>query len=159
MMILAFTVFYLLGQQPWRNLISFLLDAIIIGFFLVLAMRDFKVNQNKGELRFYHGMTIGFLGFTFMALIYALAYALFVYVISPEFIITYIELAVEDLNSRKAILTESIDQDPDEFMAVQIANVKAITRSQIVLDLFIKRILIGFFLTPVISIVFRTPQR
>lgn len=159
MLILAFAVFYLLGQQPWRNLISFLLDAIIIGFFLVLAIRDFKVNQNGGELRFYHGMTVGFLTFFLMAALYAIAYAIFVYLVSPDFINTYVELAIEDLNSRREILTENIDRDPQEFMEEQIRNVKAITRSQLVLDVFLKRSLIGFFLTPAISIVFRTNQR
>lgn len=159
MMLLAFVVFYLLGQQPWRNLISFLLDAVIIGFFLVLAIRNFKVLYNNNELRFYHGMTVGFLTFFIMAALYALSYVVFVYLISPEFIDTYIELAIEDLTSRQDILTEDIDQDPALFMAEQINNVKAITRSQLVLDVFLKRTLIGFFLTPVISIVFRsTPQ-
>jgi len=159
MLTLAFTVFYLLDQQPWRNLISFFLDAVIIGFFLVLAIRTFRVNYNHDELRFYHGMTIGFLSFTLMAAIYALAYAIFVYVISPDFINTYIDLAIDDFTSRRDILTEDIEGDPDEFMAEQIAAVREITKSQIVLDLFLKRVLIGFFLTPVISIVFRTPQR
>jgi hypothetical protein len=158
MLIMAFTVFYFLDQQPWRNLISFFLDAVIIGFFLVLAIRAFKVTYNHHELRFYHGMTIGFLTFTMMAAIYAMAFAIFVYVISPDFIDTYIDLAIEDFVSRRDILTEDIEGDPDEFMAEQIAAVRSITRSQIVLDLFLKRVLIGFFLTPVISIVFRTPQ-
>ena len=159
MMVIAFAVFYWLDQQPWRNLISFLLDAVIIGFFLVLAIRDFKVNRNQNELRFYHGMTVGFLSFMIMAGFYALAYAVFVYVIDPSFIETYIQLAIEDLTSRREILTENIDQDPDTFMATQINNVKSITKSQLVLDVFLKRTLIGFFLTPVISIVFRTNQR
>ena len=159
MMVLAFGVFYALGQQPWRNLISFLLDTVTIGLFLVLAIRDFKVNHNQNQLRFYHGMTVGFLTFLIMAGVYAILYAVFVYLISPDFIDNYIALAVEDLNSRSEILTEDIDMDPEAFMAEQIKNVKAITRSQLVLDVFLKRTLIGFFLTPVISIVFRTPQR
>jgi len=158
MMVLAFTVFYFLDQQPWRNLISFLLDGVIIGFFLVLAIREFKVRFNSNELRFYHGMTVGFLSFTLMAALYAMAFALFIYVLSPDFIDLYIELAIEDLESRKAILTENIDKDPEAFMTEQISNVKSITRSQIILDVFLKRLFIGFFFTPVISIVFRTNQ-
>lgn len=159
MMIIAFAVFYWLDQQPWRNLISFLLDVVIIGFFLVLAIRDFKVNRNQNELRFYHGMSVGFLSFMIMAGFYALAYGVFIYLINPDFIDTYVELAIEDLTSRQEILTENIEQDREAFMAEQVKNLKGITRSQLVLDVFLKRTLIGFFLTPVISVVFRTNQR
>ena len=81
-----------------------------------------------------------------MAALYAMAFALFIYVLSPDFIETYIELAIEDLESKEGILTENIDKDPEEFMAEQIENVKSITRSQIVLDVFLKGSSLAFSL-------------
>ncbi len=159
MIVLAFLVFYYMGMQPWRNLISFILDVVIIGFFLVLAIREFKVNFNYNELRFYHGMSIGFLTFFVIAGIYSIFYGVFINWVEPNFLPEYIDLAIEDLNGRKELLTENIEGDPEEFFAEQIQGIKEITKSKLILDAFIKRLLIGFFLTPMISIVFRTPQR
>jgi hypothetical protein len=159
MMILSFLVFFYLGMQPWRNLISFILDVVIIGFFLVLAIREFKIKYNSNELRFYHGMTLGFLTFFLMSGIYSVFYGLFISVVDPDFLLNYIDLAIQDLNSRKELLTDNIEGDPELFFQEQINGIKAITTSQLIFDAFIKRVLIGFFLTPMISIVFRTPQQ
>lgn len=158
MVILAFLVFYYIGMQPWRNLISFILDVVIIAFFLVMSMREFKVLYNGGEFRFYHGMSIGFITFFVVAGLYGLFYGLFIGLIEPEFLTNYIELAIEDLNGRKALLTESIEGDPEEFFQEQIQGIREISKSQLVMDAFFKRALIGFFLTPMLSVIFRTPQ-
>lgn len=159
MIVLAFLVFYYIGMQPWRNLISFILDVVIIGFFLILSIREFKVNFNGNELRFYHGMSIGFLTFFVTAGIYGIFYGVFINWVEPDFLNEYISLAIEDLNGRKELLTENIEGDPEVFFEEQIQGIREITKSQLIFDAFIKRVLIGFFLTPMISIVLRTPQQ
>lgn len=158
MIVLSFLVFYYIDMQPWRNMISFILDVVIIGFFLVMAMREFKILHNDGEFRFYHGMTIGFLAFFLIAGIYAVFYGVFISWIEPDFLQSYIALALEDLEGRKSLLVENIEGDPEVFFQSQIQGIKEITKSQLMLDAFFKRTIIGFFLTPMLSVVFRTPQ-
>lgn len=158
MIVLAFLVFFYIDMQPWRNMVSFILDVVIIAFFLVLAIREYKVLYRGGELRFYHGMSIGFLCFLTIAGVYAVFYGLFINFIEPDFLQNYIVLAIEDYEGRKELLTENIEGDPEEFFNQQLEGIRSITKSKLVLDAFFKRTLIGFFLTPMISVIFRTPQ-
>ncbi|WP_422354873.1 DUF4199 domain-containing protein [Roseivirga pacifica] len=159
MSVLAFAVFYALGHQPWRNLISFILDAVIIGMFCFLAIREFKVSYNGSELRFYHGMTIGFIVYLLIGFVFSLFFAGFINWIVPDFLAEYIQIAIEDLNLRKDMLLEQVDKNPEAFFQDQVEGIRQITRSQLVLDVFLKRVLIGLFVTPIISVALRTNQR
>lgn len=158
MAIVAFLVFYYLDQQPWRNLISFFLDILIVGLFAFLPIKDFKSNYNGGELRFYHGMTLGFISYATLASVFALFYFVFMNWIAPDFLSTFIEAAKSDMILRKEMIMQSAEGDKEAFFLKQLNGLDDITKSSLVFDSFLKKLVFGIFLTPIFSVVLRTRQ-
>lgn len=154
--IIAFLVFYYMGQQPWRNLISFMLDILIIGVFIFLSLKEFRSNVNQGELRFYHGMSIGFIVYLFTAVGFSLFYFAFINWIEPGFLEQYIKLAQEDLILRKDMIITALSE---ESYNEQYLMIDQTTSGVLILDAFIKRLFIGLIITPIFSVVLRTHQR
>ncbi|GEM_PF-370959 len=159
MAIISFLLFFYLDQQPWRNLISFILDIIIIGVFSFLPIKDFKSSFNGEELRFYHGMTIGFISYLAISFSFMVFYTGFINWIEPEFIVEYKAIQKEDMINMKDLILAGVEDNPEEFFEGQLEMVESITKSQLILDVFLKKVVIGLFLTPIFSIVLRTRQR
>ncbi|GHE64690.1 DUF4199 domain-containing protein [Roseivirga thermotolerans] len=156
--VLSFVVFYYLDQQPWRNLVSFLLDIVIVGFFCVLPIREFKVRYNRGELRFYHGMSIGFLSYVFIGIIYSLFIMLFVLWIEPGYFELYKSVQLEEIEGMKELIMSRVKENPEQFYQQQLDGIKEITKGSLIFDAFVKKVIIGLFLTPIFSIVLRTQR-
>lgn len=154
--IIAFLTFFYLGQQPWRNTLSLIVDVIVIGTMTFVATKDFRDNENEGELRFYHGMTIGFIIYASTALVFALFYTLFMTVVQPDFLELYRESMLEFLNSRKEML---IANGSEESFQIQVDGLKDVTVSGLALDSFGKKVISGLFLAPIFSVILRTRQR
>lgn len=154
--IIAFLTFFYLGQQPWRNTLSLIMDVIIIGTMTFVATKDFRDNENGGELRFYHGMTIGFVIYAATAFVFALFYTLFMTVIQPDFLELYRQSMLEFLESRKEMLIANGSQESFE---AQVAGLKDVTVSGLALDSFGKKVISGLFLAPIFSVILRTRQR
>ena len=158
MAILSFLVFFYLEQQPWRNLISFILDVLIVGVFCFLPIKDFKSSFNRDELRFYHGMTIGFISYLTVSFAFMVFYTVFINWVEPYFIIQYKQIQKEDMVNMKDLILAGVEDNPEEFFQSQLSMIDAITKSQLILDVFLKKLVIGLFLTPIFSIVLRTRQ-
>ncbi len=158
MAIVAFLVFFYLGQQPWRNLISFLIDILIIGLFSFLTIKDFRSNYNNGELRFYHGMSLGFICYTTIAFVFAVFYFVFMQWIEPDFLSVFIDTAKSDMELRKDMMLLGIEADPEVYFSEQLASLEKITKSSLIFDSFLKKLIFGVFLAPIFSIVLRTRQ-
>jgi hypothetical protein len=154
--VIAFLSFYYLGQQPWRNTLSLIIDVVVIGTMTFMATKDFRDNENGGELRFYHGMTVGFIIYTATALIFSLSYTLFMAVIEPDFLEIYRQSMQEFLESRKEML---IANGSEESYQAQVEGLKDVTISGLALDAFGKKVISGLFLAPIFSVVLRTRQR
>jgi len=154
--IIAFMVFYLMGQQPWRNLLSFLLDVLIIVVFIFLGLKDFKSNVNNGYFRFYHGMTVGFIIYLTTATVFSLFYLIFINWGVPDFIDQYIITAQEDLMARKDMIVTALSE---ESYQEQFDMLTTTTKSKLLLDVFIKKVMVGLVITPVFSILMRSSTR
>lgn len=154
--VIAFLTFYYLGQQPWRNTLSLIVDVVAIGTMTFMATKDFRDNENGGELRFYHGMTIAFIIYAATALVFALFYTLFMTVIQPDFLGLYRESMLEFLNSRKDML---IANDGAEYFQKRVDSLKDVTVSGLALDSFGKKVISGLFIAPIFSVILRTRQR
>lgn len=154
--IVAYLTLYYLGLQPWRNLISFLLDIAIVGVFCFLPIREFRNEHNSGELRFYHGMTIGFISYLSIGFVFSIFYSVFTNWIEPSFMEVYRTVQLEEMNGMKDMITSRVDENKEEFFQKQLESVSKITNSQLILDVFLKKLIIGLFLTPIFSIILRT---
>ncbi len=158
MAIIAFVVFFYLGQQPWRNLISFILDILIVGLFSFLTIKDFRSNYNNGELRFYHGMSLGFICYSTIAFVFAVFYLIFMQWIEPDFLTLFVDTAKSDMLLRKDMILQGVETDPELYFAEQLASLDDITKSSLIFDSFLKKLIFGIFLAPIFSIVLRTRQ-
>ena len=154
--VVAYLTFYYLGLQPWRNLISFLVDIVIIGLFCFIPMREFKLEHNQGEFRFYHGMSIGFVSYLSVALVSSIFFAVFINWIEPSFMDTYKIVQLEEMKGMKEMITSRVDENPEEYFQKQLDAIASITKSQLILDVFLKKAIIGLFMTPILSLVLRT---
>lgn len=154
--IVAFITFFYLDQQPWRNVLSLIMDVVIIGTMTFVATRDFRDNENGGELRFYHGMSIGFVIYACTGLVFSLFYTLFMTVIEPDFLTIYSESMREFLESRKEML---VANGSEESFQTQLNNLGNTTVSGLALDAFGKKVISGLFLAPIFSVILRTRQR
>ena len=149
---LSFIVFYYVGLQPWRNLLSLILDVILISAFCFVAIKDFKTNYNDDVLSFFHGMTIGFGTYISIAIGFSIFYRLFIDVIEPDFMINYIEIAKEDMIGRKDVIVTALGEEnyDKNFIALDSTN-----SGTLMIDAFIKKLLIGLLITPVLSVIMR----
>ncbi len=151
--VLSFLVFYYVGLQPWRNLLSLVLDVILVGAFCFAAIHDFKNNHNGGILSFFHGMTASFVAYVVIALGYGLFYRIFIDLVEPDFISTYVELAKEDLIGRKDLIIRALSE---ESYNKNFEALDHITSTGLMWDAVIKKLLIGLVLAPVFSVIMRT---
>ncbi len=154
--VVAYLTLYYMGLQPWRNLISFLLDIVIVGLFCFLPIREFRADHNNGELRFYHGMTIGFVSYLTVGFVFSMFYAIFTNWIEPSFMEVYRSVQLEEMKGMKDMITSRVDENKEQFFQEQLDAVSTITNSQLILDVFLKKLIIGLFLTPIFSIILRT---
>ena len=151
--IVSFLVFYYVGLQPWRNLLSLVLDVVLVSAFCFVAIKDFRENYNDNELSFFHGMTSGFVVYVVIALGFGLFYRLFIDLIEPDFISNYIQLAKEDMIGRKTVIVTALGE------ASYDKNFESLSQTNsgvLMMDAIIKKLLIGLLITPVFSVIMRT---
>lgn len=146
-----FLLLYFLGYnplvagRPWD--FGFLLMPLMIFF----AIKDFKVNHNSGELRFWQGMTAGFV--TYFVL--ALGVALFIFVflkVDPAILDSYIQDRLALLENSKEHFVEQLGEDLFEEQVDRMSHTTAVV---VALDDFWKKLLIGLFLTILIAAILR----
>lgn len=152
MLMLAFLVFHYVGIPGW-SLITLLISVVVIGFFSFLPIKEFKKYHNNGELRFYHGMSIAFMSYLTMALVFTLLYILFINVIEPAYLQDKLDFQRELVISQK---DQWIDQFGEDSYNERVEGLKSISTFDDIWSEFAKRVLIGFFLAPIFSIILRT---
>lgn len=147
--VLAFLLFKWIGFDATN--LSMLFGYVLIPIFVFLGIRYFRNDINGGELSFAHGMTIGFLIYSMIAVVAGLGIWL-VLSISPEFFqeIKTSKVAVMDTN--KDLIVGQLGQESFDFTYEKIL---AMTALDIALNDFIWKILPGLFFTIIISIILR----
>jgi len=142
---------YFLGRHPLLIPIAFDLRILLFAIFIVLATKEFK-EQNEKVLHFWQGMAIGIVCYILISFITVILLLIFGGVIYPEFIEDYIQLSIENLNSNREILEESLGA---ERINLAIENLPATTANDLAFDYFLKSTPIGFILTLGISLFLR----
>jgi hypothetical protein len=131
--------------------LSMLFGYVLIPIFVFLGIRYFRNDINGGELSFGHGMSIGFLIYTMIAIIAGLGIWL-ILSFSPEFFqeIKAAKIAVMDTN--KDLIVGQLGQESFDITFEKILAMKAV---DVALNDFIWKILPGLFFTIIISIILR----
>ena len=147
--ILAFVVFYLLGQDPTN--LSLVFGYIILPAFIFVGIRYFRKTVNDDMLSFAHGMTIGFLIYCIIGIMSGLGIFLILLIVPGLFdMIKANKIAV--LEENKDLI---ISQLNEESFNITFESILAMSAWDVAFNDFIWKILPGLFFTIIISIILR----
>ncbi|MEQ9403147.1 MAG: DUF4199 domain-containing protein [Cyclobacteriaceae bacterium] len=150
-LIALFWVSVKFGSNPLLDIRHFLFDLVIFFLFIYFAAREYKTYYNDGYLHFWQGMSIAFIVYLPAAVIFTIS-LLLILTMDPSVIENYRLGAQAFMESKKDVLLEGISQEEYEQ---QYAEIRKISVSDLVISSGLKKILAGFFITPVVSIILR----
>jgi hypothetical protein len=146
--IAAFLVLQLSGQQPLLNLHMLIMDGLLFSLGLGVALKDFRDYYRGGYLTFAQGMSIGFFQLSVFAVWFALFLGLYTF-LDQDFLEGYKEALIEQL----AFIPE--DRLDESFISEQKEKALQYRNIDLVLDGLLKKILTGFVLSPILTVIFR----
>lgn len=150
-MIVIYHLSFRLGVNPQIDLSHLLFDLVLLGIFIFFTEKDFKSNHNGGYLHFWQGMTLGFLVYAISTSLFFLSQIIY-FTFDAEAVINYQDAATKFLEERSALFIEKFG---DEAYQSQFYEIKQVTKWDLIWGSSVKKILAGFFITPVISIILR----
>lgn len=149
---LAFIAVYLLGNEP----ISFteIFGYILIPLFVFFGIKNFKNNENGGELAFGQGMTVGFFIYSILALISAIVIFIFLQ-IDPVIFEEYRSSNLDLLGEKKNEIIEQLDEASYDATLKNLSNM---TIFDVVFNDFLRKLIPGLFFTIIISIILKNSK-
>lgn len=137
--------------NPYIDINQLFFDLIIFGIFIFFGASEFKKIQNAGFLHFWQGMTIGFLIYSQAVLLFAL-FQLGYHAWDPTLVAQYQTDTLKFLAERSDLF---IGKFGEEAYTTQQELIKETTLGSIVWQSVFKKIGVGFFVSPLISILLR----
>jgi hypothetical protein len=131
-------------------------DFILLPLFIFFAIKELRDYRQRGYMAYWQGMTVGFLTYLLIALLSALFLYFFLQFASQE---TFLGYQQENIK----LLTD----DPQKWISEigegsyrkAVRNMEQLSIVEVAFDDFLKKLLIGLFLTSFISIFLkRTPN-
>jgi len=147
-----FLLLYFMGNNPLVVGRPWDFGFLLIPLMVIFAMKDFKTNYNEGELRFWQGMSSGFVTYFVLALGVALFIFIFMTIADPSILEGYIQDRIQLLEASKEQFIKHLGAD---LYDEQITKMNHTTALVVALDEFWKKLVIGLFLTILIAAVLR----
>lgn len=149
MLIAAYHVALSTGSNPLINVSHLLVDIVLIAVFEVFAMRYWK--SANTYLHFWQGMTIGLIVYGVSALIFLVSQAINFH-FNPTALSSYKEASMAYLENGKEFYIEKLGE---EGFTQQKQAIHDVSNWDLIISSSFKKIIAGFFITPVISIILR----
>ncbi len=150
MIIVMFVVFYFSSENPLGEISTF--DFFILPIFLFLAIKEYRDTYNAKLMEFWQGMTVGFGTYISIAIITSLFILLFVSVINPDILDTYVASRIDILVEGKEGMIADIGE---QAYLESLSEVKLVSLADVVLDNFLKKLMLGLFLTIAVSVIMK----
>ncbi len=150
--IFMFLVLYFIDKNPLIVYRGFDFSFLLIPIFIAFSIKEYRDRWNDRSLRFGEGMTVGFLNYLMIAILSAGFVWIFLSVIDPDLLRGYIADRSSLLSNMKGQMVEQLGED---VYQQTLAQVQQTTAYIIALDDFLKKIIIGLFLTIIISVIFK----
>ena len=153
-----FLVLYFFGNNPLliTNMVEIfayvLVLALIMGLFILFALKEFRDVHNNGEFHFWQGMTGGMICYLIISAVSAIFILVMTVIIDPDLTTNYIEARIELMEEKQNAMTERIGEE--RYLQVK-SDIQQTTPSRLAWDDFLKKSFLGLFLTIVISIILR----
>ncbi len=127
-------------------------DFLLLPIFIFFSIKEYKKYYNQGTLHFWQGMTVGFFTYCGMAFVVAVFLWGYLSLVSPALVQDYITARTDLIMSSK---DNFITQFGEETYRKVLADVQLVRASDIALDDFMKKLLVGLFITSVVSVLMR----
>lgn len=150
LIVVMFLVFYYSGQNPLEELQMF--DLFIIPVFIFFGIKELRDRFNNRILKFWQGMTTGFFIYTSYALGSSLFIWLFTEWVDTSLVSTYIDSRLSLLEETRTTIVEEMGA---ESYITTYDDVKDTSQYELILDSIFKKMIIGFMITSVVSIVLK----
>lgn len=147
----AFAVTYALGGNPFLDFSHLLFDIFIFALFAGFAAYEYKSYEKGGYLKFWEGMTMSFLVYTQATVLFGAALAIY-FILSDDPLQSYQQAAAAFLEAEKSTYLEKFSEDRYQEEWSDIQN---LTLGGLFLNTLLKKIISGFFVAPVISIILK----
>ena len=141
-----------IGEKPLINLNTLILEGMLMFIFLYIGFREYRDKRNNGVLKFWDGMTSGFIMYVSMAVVSTLILSVFLYWIDPDYIKTYRLEAQEYIQDS---ITRIDDPEEKQILSEQLSRVTETEISDLVFDSMFKKIMLGLVLTPIGTVILR----
>ena len=151
--LVSIIAFILLTQIKANLVISNLLTtALILILFVFFSMKEFRDLYNNRELHFWHGILLGSATYLCIAVLTGIFNFIYLEWISPEVIEVYRQIQRQYLEANKEMMT---DQRGAAWYNEAYLMVEKVNAIDIAVDFFLKKLLIGIFVTIIISVILR----
>lgn len=144
-------VFIWIGQNPLHEMNFLVLEVILMAIFVLFGIKEFKDRYGMGELRFWEGMSTGFVIYLVTALLFTPGLYLFL-TIEPQVLTEYMQLSYQDLVNNEEMHIERMGR---EMYEDGLANLKSIKAEDLLVSGFFKKLFWGMFITPLFSVILR----
>ena len=147
----AFAVTFAMEGNPFLDVSHMILDVFIFALFMGFAAYEFKIQEKAGFLKFWEGMTMSFLIYTQATLLFGIMLAIY-FIVSADPLEAYQQAALAFLEAEKETYLQKFDKNRYQQEWNDIQN---LTLSGLFLNTLLKKIISGFFVAPVISIILK----
>ena len=154
-LVVVFHLSYLVGSNPLIDLSHLALDAFLIGMFIFFAAKEYKRYDGDGIFYFWQGMTIGFWVYILGVLVFFGAQTIY-FQLNSDAVINYQTDATNFLNEKAAIYNEKFGE---EVFQAQLDAIRQVNSWDLIFSSTMKKIIAGFFVSPVISIILRNKHK
>lgn len=125
---------------------------ILLPIFIFFSIKEFKDFKNNKQLRFWQGMTVGFVTYTVIAFGAAVFTFIMLEFVDPALMQEYIQDRLQMMAESKESFVEQLGATVYDKT---IVDIKAVTAYIIAIDELLKKMLIGMFFTIIISVILR----
>ena len=143
-------VLYFIDLNPLIN--GKFSDFILIPIMVFFAIKEYRDYENQGKLWFWQGMSIGFINYVTIGIFSGLFVGAFIYWIDGQVVMEYVNNRVDYLMTNKQEILKEINED--RFNET-IENVKKISTMDVIWDQILRKMIIGLFLTIILSVFLR----
>jgi hypothetical protein len=150
-LLLAFWISYRFGSNPMIDLRHLFLDLIICALFIFFSCKEFKSYRNGGILHFWQGMSLAFMTYVPAALLFLVGIVVMFY-IDPNLLVDFKSQAVAFMESNRL---EFLQDMTDEQFAERLDQINEVSAIEMISSATFKKLMAGFFVSPVITVILR----
>ncbi len=150
-LLIIFAISFRFGSNPLIDFRHLFFDLIMFSLFVYFSNKEFKSYKNGGILHFWQGMTLGFFTYVPATLIFVVGLIIY-FQVDPNLLASFKGEAIEFLRSNEQEFLEDMSK---ETLDSRIETIKTITAAQMIASAAFKKLMAGFFVSPVITIILR----